>query len=412
MVVNPIDDSLLIADATNSELIKLDSAGNIVARAEIPLPTSPMMRLDSGLLLTNSAAVPGISVFRYEESAFGEQLDEVILMPSAGSLIEFTELIDFSRNGDFWWALIRTSTGLAPRLYRFDNQWQLIDAPPLTPGTQAKTLATWGSRTLVSDPGQLAVQRFSRGGSVEVPLESEGVATVVKQLDSRATLEQLGWRIGLALTVLLCIAAFALAAINRARSMVYTSCKEQGAAPVDEIADEIDWVAIDPERKESLTRSGMAYTVLSIGLVIGAMGIGASVVQLSALLLALVGPACALLVMQRSDPGHLGTVSKKLVLVDHSGMYHFGGGSRVHYRGPFLIIDDVTVFTGTALMPGFVKEALQKQVAPIAHAGVKVDRKIITVKLLQGRHPLAIGAVIVFACSIGAVALLSLHGIF
>ncbi|MEM8561397.1 MAG: hypothetical protein AAGF57_04145 [Pseudomonadota bacterium] len=412
MVTNPIDDSILVADASASEVIKLDSKGNIVARKKIPLTNNPVMQLDSGLLLTNSATVPGISVFRYEDGAFGEQLDEVILMASSGSLIEFIEVIDFSRNGDFWWVLMRTNAGPTPRLYRFDNQWQLIDAPPLAPGTHARELITWGNRTLVSDPDQLALQRFSRNGDVEVPLESNSVANLIKQLDRRSTLEQLIWRLGLALSVLVCITAVAVGAINRARSMVYTSCKEQGAAPVDEIADEINWVAIDPNRSSSLLRSGLAYLVLSVGLILGAIGLGASVVQLSALLLALLGPACALLIIQRSDPGHLGTAKGSLVLVDHHGMYHYGAGSRIHYRGPFLIIDDVAVFTGTMLIPGFVQDTLQRQVVPITLAGVKVDRKIITVKVLQSRHPLAVSAVVVFACAVGAIALLSLHGIF
>jgi hypothetical protein len=41
-----------------------------------------------------------------------------------------------------------------------------------------------------------------------------------------------------------------------------------------------------------------------------------------------------------------------------------------------------------------------------------VDRKIVTVKLLQGRHPLALGAVAIVATFAAAGALLSLQGIF
>jgi hypothetical protein len=43
---------------------------------------------------------------------------------------------------------------------------------------------------------------------------------------------------------------------------------------------------------------------------------------------------------------------------------------------------------------------------------VKVDRKIVTVKLLQGRHPLALGALAILASTAAAVLLLSLQGIF
>ena len=49
---------------------------------------------------------------------------------------------------------------------------------------------------------------------------------------------------------------------------------------------------------------------------------------------------------------------------------------------------------------------------PVAADGVKVDSKIVTVKLLQARHPLALGVVVILATSASAIALLSLHGIF
>jgi hypothetical protein len=51
-------------------------------------------------------------------------------------------------------------------------------------------------------------------------------------------------------------------------------------------------------------------------------------------------------------------------------------------------------------------------VVPAASEGVKVDRKIVTVKLLQSRHPLALGALAILAGIAAAGALLSLQGIF
>jgi hypothetical protein len=129
-------------------------------------------------------------------------------------------------------------------------------------------------------------------------------------------------------------------------------------------------------------------------------------------LLALTGPAVALLLLQRSDPGHIGTRDRELLLVDHQGMYHLGSGSRIHWRGPFLMIDDVTVFTGAPLLPAFAPASIARQVDPAAREGIKVDRKIVTVKLLQGRHPLALGALAILASIAAAVVLLSLQGIF
>ena len=89
-------------------------------------------------------------------------------------------------------------------------------------------------------------------------------------------------------------------------------------------------------------------------------------------------------------------------------MYHLGAGSTIQYRGPFLLIDDVVVFTGTPLLPALAAEQVSEKVAPVAHAGVRVDRKTVLVKLLESRHPLALGAL---ACALGilgaAVALLA-----
>jgi hypothetical protein len=193
---------------------------------------------------------------------------------------------------------------------------------------------------------------------------------------------------------------------------VYKSWRERGAEPIDRLADTIDWVEPAPDRSASLGRTGITYAVLATGLVLGAIGLGVSSLQLSALLLALAGPAAALILLQRSDPGHIGILDSELLLVDHAAMYHLGSGGRIHYRGPFLMIDDVTVFTGTHLLPAFSPAVIAQRVAPLAVGGVRVDRKIVTVKLLQSRHPLALGAVTILAACAAALALLSLQGIF
>ena len=114
----------------------------------------------------------------------------------------------------------------------------------------------------------------------------------------------------------------------------------------------------------------------------------------------------------RGDQGHIGINGDKLLLVDHDGLYHMGSGSRIHYRGRFVMIDDVTVFTGSPLLPAFSRAWIEQHLRPLVANGVRVDRTILFVKLLQARHPLALGAVAIAATSAAAVALLSLQGIF
>ena len=409
LAVHPIDGSLFIADARAGELLRLGAEGAVLARAPADIPPAPVLRLDSGLLMMNSALGPAISVYRYEDEAFGQQLDEILLLPpgSDGS----TPVRDFIWSGEHWWVLLAQDTG-GLGLYRFDSQWQLVDQPRLPGGSRPTGLVNWGTRTLVEDPSQLAVQRFNSAGETEAALISGALTGLAESQAHRSSLVLLGWRIGLALCLLAAIAGLCLGALHQVRSLVYKSCRERGAEPIDKLADSIEWIDAAPERAASLGRTGIAYTVLAMGLVLGAIGLGVSSLQLSALLVTLAGPAAALLLLQRSEPEHIGILGAQLLLVDHEGMYQLGGGSRIHYRGPFLMIDDVAVFTGTRLLPAFSPAAIATRVVPVAAEGIRVDRKIVTVKLLQSRHPLALGAVAIAIAIAAAAALLSLQGIF
>jgi hypothetical protein len=360
----------------------------------------------------NSAEGPGISVFRYEDEAFGRQLDEILLLPPAGSAAKFTGVRDFLRSGDYWWALLETAGSDRSGLYRFDAGWAFVDRPPLTADTHPAGLLNWAGRILVLDPSRVAVQRFSADGMVEAPLVSSVLTELVSGQEQRAELIRLGWRIGLTLCVLGAIAALLSGSLYRVRSLVYSSCRERGAEPIDKLADAIDWLELAPNRAANLGRTAITYALLATGLLLAAIGLGVSSLQLSALLLALAGPATALILLQRSDPGHIGIHEQELLLVDHQGMYHMGSGARIHWRGPFLMIDDVIVFSGTPQLPAFSPVELAQRVAPLAAQGVRVDRKIVTVKLLQGRHPLALGALAIGATLAAALALVSLQGIF
>ena len=410
LAVHPIDGSLFIADARAGELLRLGAEGEVLARVAAEIPPAPVLRLDSGLLMMNSALGPAISVFRYEDEAFGQQLDEILLLPPGSD--ESTRVRDFIWSGEHWWVLLEQGTSGGVGLYRFDSQWQLLDQPRLTGGSRPTGLVNWGTRILVQDPSQLAVQRFNSAGEAEAVLISGALAGLAESQAHRSSLVLLGWRIGLALCLLAAIAGLCLGALHRVRSLVYKSCRERGAEPIDKLADSIEWIDAAPERAASLGRTGIAYTVLAMGLVLGAIGLGVSSLQLSALLVTLAGPAAALLLLQRSEPEHIGILGAQLLLVDHEGMYQLGGGSRIHYRGPFLMIDDVAVFTGTRLLPAFSPAAIATRVAPVAAEGIRVDRKIVTVKLLQSRHPLALGVVAIAIAIASAAALLSLQGIF
>ena len=409
LAVNPLDGSVFIADGAAGELLKLDSRGALLARAGMPLPRHPVLRLDAGLLLVNSALGPALSVLRYENESFAEQLDEIMLLPGEGASAH-TAVRDFLRQGDQWWALLGNERDQAPELFRFDSSWNSLGKVRMPHGAAPAQLVSWGNRVLAREPGRMPLLKFNADGDGEAPLASSLLTELAAQQQRRADLERLAWRLALALAVLTLIASGCLAGLYRMRSLVYTSSREQGAVPLDQQAAAITWVAHAANHRQRLVLLARGYCALALAAILLAIGLGASALQLSALLVALAGPAAALLLLQRSEPGHIGTSGDTLVLADHRSTYHLGSGSRVHYRAHFLMIDDVTVFIGNGLLPVFDPAGLRAQVVPLARRGIQVDRRFLTVRLLQGRHPLAVGIAIILACASGALALLSLPG--
>jgi hypothetical protein len=410
LTVNPLDGSVLVADSEAGELLKLNSQGELLARASVPLPAQPVLRLDSGLLLVNSAHGPAISVLRYEEDAFGQQLDEILPQPSTDAAARYRAISDFLPLGEQWWVILERLDDRPAELYRFDRQWNSLGKAQLPSGSVAGQLAAWGKRLLVRQPGSVSLLKFNEQGAAEAPLVSSLLTSLVAEQTRRASLELLAWRVGLALAMLALVASCCLAVLYRIRCQVYSSSREQGAIPLDQGTDDITWVAPAPHRQQRLTLLARAYAVLALAVIIIAVGLGVSALQLAALLVALAGPAFALLLLQGSEYGHIGTRGDVLVLADHQGIYHLGSGSRIHYRSHFLMIDDVTVFIGSRLLPAFDPAGILAQVAPLARRGIHVDRKFLATRLLQGRHPLALGTGIMLACACGALALLSLPG--
>jgi hypothetical protein len=416
MAVHPLDGTLFLADSSAGELMKLSPEGEVLARAAVNVPAQPILALDSGLLLMNSAVAPALSVFRYEDSAFGSQLDEILLLPPQAVTAQHSRVGDFVWNDASWWITLynpdRDTGSDDAGLYRFDGSWQFLGRAELSRATRLQQLTTWGSKILLLDAGQLPLQRFSAQGQAEVPLVSTSLQELVSGRERAAMLRTVSWRIGLALLGLIALAGWGAGFLHQVRSMVYRTCRESGAQPVDELADSIDWVDFAADRTARLRRTSISFTAVALALVLLGIGLGVSVIQLSSLLLVLVGVAVAVALIYRGEPGHIGIVNGQLLLVDHGGMYHLGGGSRIQYRGRFLMIDDVTVFTGTRLLPVFAAAQLLERVMPLAWEGVRVDRRIVMVKLLQGRHPLALGAATMLASTAAAITVISLQGIY
>ena len=389
----------------------MDRNGKLVARGKVSLSERPILQLHAGLLFLNSATGPAISVLRYDDSAFGQQLDEILLLPPAAMETGQSRVGPFIWSADAWWtSMYNPETGSAG-LYRFDTQWNFSSQVKLAAGTAPRQLVNWGEKTLVGDSHQIGIQRFNAQGEPEVPMVSNLLEQLVGRQQRAASLTGLAWRIGLMVLAIMTIAGFFIGNLQRLRSLVYKTQRARGAESVDEYADAVLWIAPVDNRKALLRRTGFIYAIASAGLVLLAISQSVSTLQLAALLIALSGPAVALTLLGKSPAGHLGIVKQQLLLVDPTGMYHLGGGPDLQYHGSFLLIDDVVVFTGNRLLPAFSADQVKSLVTPLATGGIKIDRNTVLVKLLQCRHPLIQGTAVILAAGAIAAVLLCLQGV-
>ncbi|MEZ5571341.1 MAG: MAP7 domain-containing protein [Halioglobus sp.] len=411
-VLNPVDGSLLLVDAQAGLLIKADRDGKILASTSISLPAHPILRLHGGLLLINSAAAPALSVLRYENNAFGKQLDEILLLPPAASDAELLRVSNFLWSGDAWWASLENTESGAVKLYRFDENWNYLNEVALPYAVGSLNLTAWGTKTLVSSVQHVAVERFNAEGAREVSFVSSALETLRASQQKRLGIARSVWGSGLLLCALVAALGLSLGYLHNIRALVYHTRRESGAQPIDAYANALQWIDPVSNRKSLLRRRTASYGLLVLGLLLVAVALSVTVWQLAALLLALVGPLIALMVFSRQPIGHVGVLDNQLLLVDHSDMYHLAGGSRIQHSGPFLCIDDVVVFTGTPLLPAFSPAQIQKQIRPLALEGIKVDRNTVLVKLIQSRHPLAAGALAILGMAVAALLVLCIQAIY
>lgn len=398
VVENPVDGALLFIDRQSQSLQKADASGEILASAPINLPDNPTLALDSGLLLMNSPDAPAISVFRYDDMAFGKQLDEILLLPPPAIAAQQTVVHDFVRAGDSWWVIMKNAESAEAGLYRFDSQWNYVGQAEVQVPDSA-FMASWGERVLLPSYTTLSLQRFSAIGERETPFDPAGLQALAQAATDNSALLALARRAAMALFLLLLVGGALIAWLQRARSLVYSTQRERGAPPIDDLAPGLRWISPSHRRKPALRRIALGYALLCGAAIASGISQEVSAWQLAAIIIALSGPAVTLLLISRAAMSHIAVNEQTLLLVDHRGVYHLGAGSQIAYRGNFILLDDIVVHRGNALLPGFEQQQLGKYVEPRVSGGVRVDRKTLLVKLVEAGHPFARGALISLACA-------------
>lgn len=394
-----------VANARDGLLRKYDSEGALVAESSQEIIQTPVLRLQDGLLFLNSNMGPAISVFRPDDGSFGRQLDEILLMPPPAIETDQTRVSDFVQLGRGWWVTLENPDDNDRGVYRYDSQWNYQGQLPLPKGFMPEQLLAWGNKLLIRDSSQTEILRFTAEGQAEVPFLSAQLSDLIDQQKRSADRTSMMQRLSLASLAAIVLCALLFAYVHRVRSMVYKGGATRGADPLEDHADDLDWLEPESSRRSRFMQLGALYFCGSAGAVIVAMGLAINANQLTALLLVLLGPAVTMVLLFRSPIGHIGFSGDLVALVDHNNLYQMGRESQIHYRARYLIIDDVVVFTGASLMPSF-NRAQVKALQPLAEAGVKVERKAVWIKLLQARHPIALGAILTLACWVLAAILL------
>ena len=407
--VHPLDGSLFVINSKSGQLIHSKADGSEISAAEIALPARPRLQLEAGLLLMNSAAGEAISVMRYDSSAFGKQLDEILLLPPAAVEAGQNQVHDFLWSAENWWVTLLNAESGEAGVYRYDPQWNYLGQVPLAAGSKPQQLVNWGSKTLVVDSNRVALQRFNAQGEAEAPLVSDLLQQMVTQQRRDLWLSDLAWRTVTLMLIAVIVVGAVLGWLASARALVYRARKTRGAQPIDALAEPITWVDPLESRKRHFRRLNIFYCICCITALTVAIVNSVPVTVLLALLLFFLGPALSLLLLQSTPIGHIGSAAGQLILVDHTSTYHMGSDARLQHCGPILLIDDVVVFIGTRLLPAFNPQQIKTQVMPLAESGIKVDRKTVLVKLLHSQHPLARSIQLIASCTLLAALILGLQ---
>jgi hypothetical protein len=383
---------IYLADPAADTLLKLSQQGDILAWKELPLRKAPAIRLHAGLLFVNSVHGPAISVLRPENSALGQQLDEIVLLPPAAVAAGYSKVGDFIRHANHWWVALYHPQERSGGVFRFDANWNYVSQLETDAAFYPDQLAIWKDKLLVRDAQQTQLLRFNATGNTEAPLRSDLLHTLSEQRQQAHGWLAFWWNLATACLLALLLTTVIVSLINHFRDLVYRNSQTRGALPVDHKTANVSWIKPALERADKLRKAAIIYAAAAVCIVVACLAVGASAAVIGAILLLLSGPAVAIYVLFHSATGHIGVLDNQVLVVDHTNMYHLGGGPRLQYRDHFVIVDDIVVFTGNRFIPAFNQAQLTAEVAPIAKTGIKVDRITVAIKLLQKHHPFAIAA--------------------
>lgn len=370
----------LFAITSAGQMVRI-AKGIVQERVDLPRENpAPRLINHRGLLLLNNSDGPGIRVYRPDAAAFGQQLDEILLLHPAAIARGHNRVRDFAYSTGARWALLSGDRGTD--LYRFDVDWAPAQVVTLPATIRPQYLATWRDRLLAYTPDSLRVERINPEGQVEAPLLSGHLAALAKSTQARARRHHHLFGLGLLALAIVVTVAGTLTWMNFHRRATWHQLRTPPAFLLEHRLQQLAWLPPDPRRKQARGYWTLTAPVAAVSLIAAGM---TALPALAAISLPLLLLALAARHNLSLPPPQIGTNGNDLALVDHHGVYQTGPANSFQRWGPFILRGGVIGCTGLPGLPGVRDAGLAATCGPGRPATVLE-------LLLASRHPLLLFA--------------------
>ena len=372
------------------ELLRIVS-GTVNHRVQLTA-NNAFMRVVShrGLLLVNNSEGPGIGIYRPDASAFGQQLDEILLLHPEAIARGQNQVIDFALAASGNWALL--SDGMEAGLYRFDENWAPAAAVALSYLPASTRITAWRDRLLVYTPERLQVERVSADGRLEAPLLSDSLAKLAQTSHAHAARTRSGFSAFLLLLVVLTLCGGLLTWMYFHRRVPKQYPYAAPGFLLERRLQQLRWLRPDAERANARQRWSLACTAVAFAFCL-------SIATGQTALIFICVPMLLLCLATRYHLGRplpqIGIDDDHLALVDHRGVYQTGTVDSFQTFGPFVFRGGVIACTHLPGVPGLERPTSVKCTDMIKNPVAKTlpGPPATVVELLLGsRHPVLLPA--------------------
>lgn len=384
----------------------LDAEGRVLALSERQIARDSHLEAFEGLLLVTSPEGPALSVLRPEAAHFGEQLDELLLLPPGALDAGLAHSAAFARAPESWWVTLADAAGTRQQVHRFDPHWQPLDQVTLPFDFRVDILLAWGDRVLAVDLRRDSLLRFSASGEPLAPLPVKALQTQRRELAARAAKNHLlwysaGWLLG---SVALTAGIAGLWQYLRGRILGATATTRV-SAPLRS-PETMLWLRPDRRRLTRLLQLTLGLSVLALGSLSLFVALGLATHALGGLLLLLGSSALGIWWLSRAPLDMLALRGNQVVLVDHRGRYRSGPGPEAQWNAGFIALGDLVIFTGGSGLPALDTASHQRELGLLFNHAARLPALKTLVLLLENRHPLGIALLLLLTGTIAGSALM------